>query len=55
MWTDTGEPVHFEDLWLDDRADMLRLPRIVATAGDPALLGTLCEVARGWSPERYRS
>ena len=55
VWTDTGEPVHFDELWLDGRADMLRLPRIVATSFDPDVLKTLCEVARGWSAERYGS
>ena len=54
VWTDTGEPVHFRELWLDERADMLRLPRVVATATDPAVLRTLMEVARGWDPVRYR-
>ena len=54
VWCDTGEPVHFRELWLDERADMLRLPRVVATASDPAVLATLREVGRGWDPRRYR-
>ena len=53
MWTDTGEPVHFREMWLDDRANMLRLPRIVACAVDRSTLKTLCDVAQGWSPNRY--
>ncbi len=53
VWTDTGEPVHFREMWLDDRANMLRLPRIVACAVDRATLKTLCDVAQGWSPNRY--
>lgn len=54
VWCDTGEPVHYRELWMDERADMLRLPRVVATASDPAALATLREVGRGWRPERYR-
>ncbi len=53
VWTDTGEPVHFREMWLDDRANMLRLPRIVACAVDRSTLKTLCDVAQGWSPNRY--
>ena len=54
VWCDTGDPVHFRELWLDERADMLRLPRVVATASDPAVLATLRKVGRGWDPRRYR-
>ena len=53
VWTDTGEPVHFRELWLDDRADMLRLPRIVACSADRAILETLKQTAQGWPPNRY--
>ncbi|MFH5804252.1 inositol monophosphatase family protein [Alienimonas sp. DA493] len=54
VWCDTGEPVHYRELWMDEKADMLRLPRVVATASDPQTLATLREVGRGWHPERYR-
>lgn len=53
VWTDTGEPVHFRDLWLDDRADMLRLPRIVACSAERETLETLKATAQGWPPNRY--
>jgi 3'(2'), 5'-bisphosphate nucleotidase len=53
VWTDTGESVHFREMWMDDRANMLRLPRIVACAVERSTLKTLCEVAQGWSPNRY--
>lgn len=53
VWTDTGESVHFREMWLDDRANMLRLPRIVACAIERSTLKTLCETAQGWSPNRY--
>jgi 3'(2'), 5'-bisphosphate nucleotidase len=55
VWTDTGEPVHFCETWLDDRAHMLRLPRIVACAVERETLDTLCKVAHGWSPKRYET
>lgn len=53
VWTDTGEPVHFRETWLDDRANMLRLPRIVACAVDRDALNVLRNAAQGWSPNRY--
>lgn len=53
VWTDTGEPVHFGELWLDDRADMLRLPRIVACSAEQETLATLQAVAQGWPQNRY--
>ena len=53
IWTDTGEPVHFGETWLDERANMLRLPRIVACALDRETLNVLKNVAQGWSPNRY--
>ena len=49
----TGEPVHFRETWMDERAKMLRLPGIVACAFDRNALTTLCEVARDWNPDRY--
>jgi 3'(2'), 5'-bisphosphate nucleotidase len=53
VWVDTGTPVHFRDTWLDDRADMIRLPGIVACAVDRATLQTLVTVARDWPLQRY--
>ena len=50
---DTGRPADFRDLWLDDRADMLRMPGIIAASHSRRTLDTLCEVARGWNPVRY--
>ncbi len=38
VWVHNREPVHFRELWMDDRADMLRMPGIVACSdnrGDP--------------------
>lgn len=53
VWTDTGEPVHFRELWLDDRAEMLRLPRIVACSAEQETLEILKATAQGWPPNRY--
>ncbi len=53
VWVHTGRSVHFRDLWLDERADMLRLPGIVACAVNRATLATLVDLAREWNPNRY--
>jgi 3'(2'), 5'-bisphosphate nucleotidase len=53
VWVHNGEPVHFRELWLDERANMLRLPGIVATSPDRNVLNTLCRLARDWNPVRY--
>lgn len=53
IWTDTGEPVHFRETWLDERANMLRLPRIIACAVEHETLSVLKNVAQGWNPNRY--
>lgn len=53
VWVHNGEPIHFDELWMDDRADMLRLPGIVATSPRRAQLQNLCELAKDWPKERY--
>ena len=53
VWVHNREPVHFHELWNDDRADMLRLPGIVACAINRQTLETLCNLARDWNPVRY--
>ncbi len=55
VWVDSGEPVHFREMWLDERADMLRLPGIVACSPDHESLRILCDVARNWHTDRYHS
>ncbi len=52
-WVDNQQPVHFHELWMDDRANMLRLPGIVACSDDLTVLQKLCEHAREWNPIRY--
>jgi 3'(2'), 5'-bisphosphate nucleotidase len=54
LWVHNQEPVHFETLWVDDRAHMLRLPGIVACSANRATLATLCNLAKTWDPMRYR-
>jgi 3'(2'), 5'-bisphosphate nucleotidase len=53
LWVHNSQAVNFEELWLDDRADMLRLPGIVACSHDPEKLKKICEHARDWNPNRY--
>jgi 3'(2'), 5'-bisphosphate nucleotidase len=53
VWVHNGRSVHFRDLWLDERADMLRLPGIVACAVNRRILATLVDLARDWNPNRY--
>ncbi len=53
LWVHNGQPVHFDKLWMDERANMVRLPGIIATSPDRSILKTLCDVARDWNPVRY--
>jgi 3'(2'), 5'-bisphosphate nucleotidase len=53
LWVHNREPVHFGETWVDERANMLRLPGIVACSPDREVLATLCELARDWNPQRY--
>ena len=53
LWVHNKQPVHFHELWMDDRASMLRLPGIVACSDNVDVLHTLCDLARDWNPIRY--
>lgn len=53
VFVESGKPVNFHQIWLDPKARMLRLPGIVACNSDPENLQKLCELARGWNPNRY--
>ncbi len=53
IWVHNGQSVNFEELWLDERASMLRLPGIIATSPSRQILSTLASVARDWNPVRY--
>jgi 3'(2'), 5'-bisphosphate nucleotidase len=53
LWVHNRQPVNFSTTWLDDRANMIRLPGIVACSPWRATLDRLCELARDWNPVRY--
>ena len=53
VWVHNGRSVHFEETWNDDRADMLRLPGIIACSANRQTLHTLCQLAKDWNPVRY--
>ena len=53
VWVHNGQPVDFHETWMDERADMLRIPGIAATAVNPQTLQTLVELAKDWSRVRY--
>ncbi len=53
LWVHNRQPVHFRELWNDDRVDMLRLPGIVACSSNLETLDTLCELAASWNADRY--
>ena len=53
VWVHDGWPIDFRRAWRDERANMLRLPGIVACARDPRVVAALVDVARHWNAERY--
>lgn len=53
VWVHNGQPVYFHETWMDERANMLRLPGIIATSFDRGALKTLCALAKDWNPVRY--
>lgn len=53
IWVHNQEPVNFSEMWMDEKADMLRLPGIIATATTPAVLDQLSKLAHDWNPHRY--
>ena len=53
VWVHNGERVNFSETWMDDRASMLRLPGIVATADTAEKLKILVDLAKDWNPVRY--
>ena len=54
VWVHNGKPVHYNDLWMDTRADMLRFPGIVACSEYPEVNARLCNLSRDWNQIRYR-
>ena len=55
QWVQNGEAVDFRGLWVDDRADMLRMPGIIACSANRETLAALCDLAKNWDPLRYRA
>ena len=55
LWVHNQEPATFRDLWLDDRADALRMPGIIACSANRETLAMLCDLAKDWDPVRYRA
>ena len=53
LWVHNGDPVDFRETWNDERADMVRLPGIVACGVNRENLMTLVELAKDWNPDRY--
>ena len=53
VWVHNGQPVNFHETWMDERADMLRIPGIAATAVNPKSLKILVDLAKDWSRVRY--
>ncbi|MEQ9409083.1 MAG: inositol monophosphatase family protein [Fuerstiella sp.] len=53
VWAHNRQPVHYRQLWMDERADMLRFPAIVACSEYPDVNRELCELAADWSQVRY--
>jgi len=53
VWVHNRESVHFGQTWIDERANMIRLPGIVACSPSRATLDKLCDLARDWNPNRY--
>lgn len=53
IWVHNGQPVHYRELWMDDRANMLRFPGIVACSEHPEVNERLMELAKDWNPVRY--
>jgi 3'(2'), 5'-bisphosphate nucleotidase len=53
VWVHNLQPVHYRELWMDDRAGMLRYPGIVACSEDAAIINELCNLSHAWSPVRY--
>jgi 3'(2'), 5'-bisphosphate nucleotidase len=53
VWVHNRQPVNFHETWLDHKANMLRLPGIVACCTNRKTLDSLCTLARDWDPRRY--
>lgn len=50
---DNREPVRYADLWMDERANMLRFSGVIACSEDPEIIDKLCNLAQDWDLVRY--
>ncbi len=50
---DNRQPVGYADLWMDERASMLRFSGIIACSEDPSIIDQLCGLASDWDQVRY--
>ncbi len=50
---DNREPVRYADLWMDERANMLRFSGVIACSEDPETIDQLCNLAQDWDLVRY--
>ncbi len=53
LWVHNQQPVNYRDLWVDQRARMVRFPGIVACSEHRRVLNQLCQLAHDWNPVRY--
>lgn len=53
VWAHNGESVHYRELWMDDRANMLRFPGVVACSESAEINQKLVDLSRDWSQIRY--
>jgi 3'(2'), 5'-bisphosphate nucleotidase len=53
IWVHNRKPVDYADLWMDERANMLRFPGIVACSEYTRVNQQLCDLACDWNPVRY--
>ena len=53
LWVHNRKSVHYRELWMDDRADMLRFPGVVACSEYSEVNDKLCDLAKDWSQVRY--
>lgn len=51
---DNREPVRYADLWMDERANMLRFSGVIACSEDAQIIDQLCELAKDWDLIRYQ-
>ncbi|MEO2017821.1 MAG: inositol monophosphatase family protein [Fuerstiella sp.] len=54
IWAHNRKPVHYRELWMDDRADMLRFPGVVACSEHDWVNQKLCDLTEDWNQIRYR-